>query len=164
MKATVNNKPLQNKPVTISKSENSYRLLIREWQKPCRVLYGKCGIYTVYEHNTNVCLYVGKSTDLGKRCLRFFKPRTRVYTRPIGLLSLYDTPNAFNAFKQRFEAVHGEEIPTLAIPNCLGKVVRFYQVYLDVTTISNVHWLDRFERTLIAIKKPLYNNLLNYPL
>lgn len=148
----------KEKAVDISKSENSLRLVIRAWIKPCRALYSKAGVYSVYDASDNRCLYVGKSTDLGKRCLRFFKPRTKVYSKPIGMMQ---APKV-NVQKNRFEAVAGEEIPTACFLNYEQQTVKLHKVYLEVTTISNIHWLDRFERTMIAIKKPFYNQLMNY--
>ena len=105
----------------------SKRLLLTKWTKGARHLYGKMGVYTVYskEHQ---CLYVGKSIDLGKRVLRFFKPRRK----------------------------------RCLAPSICFKGTTYKDFYIEVTTILNGYKLDAFERTMIAIKNPLYNILLNY--
>ena len=131
---------LQNKKrlTTISKSEKSTRLVIHKWTKGCRQLYRAAGVYTVYDTTLGLCLYVGQSTDLGKRVRRFFN---REFNHPTGL----------NAGAPVF-IYKGED----------GRVMKHQPVFLEITTISNLHHLDKFERTMIAIKRPVYNCLLNY--
>ena len=105
-------------------------MIISKWTKRCQGLYNKMGVYSVY-HQGKTCIYVGKSTDLGKRILRFFNPRTG---------------------KRLIEFKDGDITACLHLDN----------IHLEVSVIYNVHKLDSFERTMIAIKKPMYNKLLNY--
>jgi len=128
----------------VSKSENSTRLVIHKWTEQCYLLYGECGIYSVYEVGTNKCLYIGKSTDLGKRVLRFFKPRER-RAHPHPFFPLL-APKPFPAQVQSADKI----------------TKTYYDVYLEITTISNRYKLDSFERLMIAVKQPEYNKLLKY--
>ena len=118
--------------------ERSSRFVVHSWTKPCRKLYGAVGIYTVYELETSLCLYVGQSIDLGRRVRRFFT---------------IDKPGQLPSDKKQACFVH---------INGDNTWVKHFPVFLEITTIANRYHLDKFERTMIAIKKPIYNQLLNY--
>ena len=125
----------------IEKSTNlsqSIRLVFDHWGKPCRALYGKMGVYSLHDRELGSCLYVGQSTDLGKRLRRFFDHRLpgRLETDKIKATFSY-TPTG-------------------------GERIVHTNIFIEVTTIANIHHLARFERTIIATNKPLYNKLLNY--
>ena len=121
--------------MSISSTIESKRMILRYWTKGARQLYKACGIYTVYSKDGN-CLYVGQSVDLGKRVLRFFKPREGT----VGPRT--SKPIRFTLPDKSVETWHG--------------------CYVEVTTIQSKHRLDSFERTMIAIYKPIYNQLLKY--
>lgn len=129
-------------PRVSSISEKSLTLKIYVWSRACRELYGRSGIYSVYCVKTERCLYVGKSTDLGKRILRFFSPRA---ARPAPIV-----------FKGSIGAASRHEQTT----NLLSYTSK--DIYVEVTTFENEWKLDAFERSMIGIKKPMFNILLNY--
>ena len=126
------------KAISISKIEKPegvhLHMVIKAWGKPCRRLYKKMGVYSLH-NRAGWCLYVGQSTNLGKRILRFFNLRNKGRFYPVS----FDNDCGISDIKY-----FGEEL------------------YLEVDTINNIHLLDRFERTMIGIKKPHYNILLNY--
>lgn len=75
--------------------------------------------------------------DLGKRLRRFFNTR----------------------FEDRFLE---KKKPHFVFTDASGKKTLHQPVYIEVTTINNAFHLSKFERTMIAIKTPVYNKLLNY--
>lgn len=121
-----------NRRTIITKSVKSSRFVIHSWTRGCRELYGAIGIYSVYDAESKLCLYIGQSIDLGKRVRRFFK-------------DTFGRSSKKAYFIQRS-----------------GERSVFHTVFLEITTIDNAHHLDKFERTMIGIKKPVYNLLLNY--
>ena len=128
------NKPEKPMKMVISKSELTTRLEFDHWTKRCRQLYGAVGVYSVYDKQTKLCLYVGQSTDLGRRLRRFF-------ANPIS-----------SETKRASFTYHNED----------GTKVHHCDTYLVINTIKNLYHLDKMERTIIAVNKPVYNKLLNY--
>ena len=119
----------------IMKKPLSERYILKYWTKGARRLYGKMGIYAVYTKE-GYCLYIGQSVDLGKRVLRFFKPRSV----DISFGPRTTKPIIFTSRS--------------------GEKVKYFNCYVEVTTINSRYKLDKFERLMIDIKRPIYNILL----
>lgn len=132
----------------LSDSEKSLSMKIERWSKKCWKLYERWGVYTCYRKRDGVCLYVGQSINLGERVSRFFRKGARrgLATRPM-LQENVSNNKQFLVMQTILKEPFFLEITTMGVNPAWAFSIRREK-------------LDKLERAIIGIKKPLLNTRL----